>query len=423
MQNLFTFSILRPYFDLGPLTDGPLHARRPVLFLQRWDSEEPEVIGMRMWMVPHFRERAVLESGKNEYWAVSPEDLPPQKRTPAWDILCSALSNLDSLPLPGRLGLAQLLTGLCYYERAIAVVQATRDLTPEQSPTAAALLFLQTVAQQLLADFRGVPVSVEGMAEIARRAPETSPARLHACLWCMYRLIKLGTLPEATQWESEARQLLGVWGTQGSSFDAALMEIAYWQAMTDLRVAQQAPTEAVAASHEARALIRGLSCTTQQQLWVAEEALQRWFDRGIKRASEVGDLSQALVLAEEQVKLDPFNAKAHYQMAQVLHHLGRIADAAERYTTAAHLGPFGTIGTSVAWFYAGSCYEQLGNPEVACDCYLEAVNYDPLSTSSLRKLTVVARRSGFLPAAHWAEERLEQLTAGGAMPLGGVANV
>lgn len=157
----------------------------------------------------------------------------------------------------------------------------------------------------------------------------------------------------------------------------------------------------------AERLAGSLEPTNERERGLKLENLHPLLESRVKEAFRLDELELAEARARELVEdVDPYDPGARIELGEVLIERGKMAEAAEVYVSAAHLGP---RGTAIAWFMAGQCYEHLEDPLRACDCYLATHTADPLGISPLRRLASLAKRIGWLPLAEWAERSLDGL--------------
>jgi hypothetical protein len=58
---------------------------------------------------------------------------------------------------------------------------------------------------------------------------------------------------------------------------------------------------------------------------------------------------------------------------------------------------------------AGQCHENLGELELACDCYLDSIRMDELAISAVERLNKVSSCLDNQALANWSTMRLNQL--------------
>lgn len=157
----------------------------------------------------------------------------------------------------------------------------------------------------------------------------------------------------------------------------------------------------------AERLAGSLEPTNERERVLKLENLHPLLESRVKKAFWLDELDLAEARARELVEdVDPYDPRARIELGEVPINRGKMAEPAEVYVSAAHLGP---RGTAIACFMAGQCYEHLEDPPRACDCYLAAHTADPLGISPLRRLASLAKRIGRLPLAEWAEDSLDGL--------------
>jgi tetratricopeptide (TPR) repeat protein len=147
-------------------------------------------------------------------------------------------------------------------------------------------------------------------------------------------------------------------------------------------------------------------CQDEVQEIAANENLTTVFESRTKEALWLGDIDLAEMRARQVVDRDPFYPKFRLQLGEVLLKQRKIEEAANMYRSAARLGP---PGTPIAWFMAGQCHEQLGELELACDCYLASIQMDELAISAVERLNKLASRMGNQVLESWSTMRLNQL--------------
>lgn len=135
-------------------------------------------------------------------------------------------------------------------------------------------------------------------------------------------------------------------------------------------------------------IARELSGHDERTRVLAADNLFPAVETAFRTEAYLGNHAAAAALVEELAyKIDPLEAKTWIQLAEFRMRGNDFAGALKAYLRAAHLTvPHGRL----AWFNAGQCYEKLGHPDDAVECYLKSLAHWPTGISPLRRIRQLA---------------------------------
>lgn len=397
----------RPYLDLGSMPDGAPSHTVALDVDRRCLVEGRHYPYFAQTNSPSFRDELILVSGLAEYDVDSPLQLDPDLRTPDWQLLCEHLDTFAQLAADVRVRVVRLLLRLGFFHYVRNLVPANIDAHLGRDDNVAGLAFLRALA--------GCRLWSEGLE------PSYRPAEFE----------RIATSAPEGLWKIAATYFM----VRSSVKDHAdLAATRHWQALHEKAVhevrddlAHQDYLMAVSRLHRAGAFIpqmqrdaeetvrqmdlaedyaRQADCGTGIQRLYAEEIIHPVRESRIKEAIWLGDLDTALARAEAHRDIRPLDMRGWLYCGEV--HLKRhdTKEALAAFREAARVSP---PGGGMTHFMLASCYEELGQPELALDHYLASLRIDHLAVSSAEGALRLAQLQGS-PTLAWVRHHLHKLT-------------
>jgi tetratricopeptide (TPR) repeat protein len=160
-------------------------------------------------------------------------------------------------------------------------------------------------------------------------------------------------------------------------------------------------------------LSRGLAWAERASRSAAREVLRSSF------LFRMGKLEEAAAAAEEALKLEPGNKKAHNTLGNALARQGKIDEAVAAYQEAIRLDP----RSAAAYTNLGEAERLRGNLEEAVTAQSEAIRFEPSSATAHHNLGITLRGLGRLGDAAAELRRALELDPRAARTHNSLANV
>jgi tetratricopeptide (TPR) repeat protein len=387
----YAAALLRPYLDLTPATEGPLHAQSITWrFRSMVDSAEP-VLPWGTHQAGTFRRQLTDQLHLPWYAVRAPADLPASLRTPRWDELVRRVAGFHDADWEHRFRVVEVLQALALYE---CVVDLTDQVQPELAGSSRTEIAVALRGAEARARLSRSPSSVarlcEALTVVARNEHLNERMRLGASLTLLVRAAKSRDRDDTWCWRQHSSALLDrLTATRDPTRE--LHASLFWRAACYVPFLDGRGADADDELDRAEAHALAVPTTTQAERVMALQNLYPVLETRSKVALWRGDPARAMGFAERVVTLDPLDPKVQIELADLLLDTGRTAEALARFRLAAGLGP---PYTPLAWQAVGHCHELLGDQPAAADSYLRALEVDPYGVSSVERLGDLASSGG-----------------------------
>jgi tetratricopeptide (TPR) repeat protein len=387
-----TFSawLHRPYLDLGPLVDGPLHAWSiPFAFEQLVTGSAPI---MPLQHHPSiFLRSALARSLRSDHFAVRrASDLPPAFRTDEWTLVVDLVDRFSDLAFDTQVRLVQLLETMALYvdsDECLRVacgreswntqfLESRRTFSAlKRSPSDRTRREDKIALARLATDARSMPAEALAAAStlivLSARGPERDAEAVR-------------------RWRSVGEKLLPDLSPEDSLLDA-LRVSAFWRAASYLPFLAGDADATSAELDEAERWANAFDARSPQEQLLLRQNLHPLLETRMKEAKAFGHCDVAVARGRKLVALDPFDGKVYLRLGDALLDSGATNDALDVYMAGADLGaPFAAAN----WLMAAVCQEVLGSTRDALMAFTWAVEADPGLASAaegLLKLAASAR--------------------------------
>lgn len=397
------------YFDLSPSQSPCLYAGIPRLAYEFAVAGEQPRVDLQRIMPPAFRPNLVRESGLREFGVVRPADLPAELRTPEWQQLCDWVAGYADADLA-----RQRLT--CHVLFRLGFRRLVTELVPERP--VAGLREPGEFHLQRLRDFARYADSVGGRATTSPDVVFETLDNPHcplilrfsgATFAVVYAARQTRSIEDAVRWRARAQEYLDevLAADDFSEFEKTMLHSRFYRGVGFVPFMQGDPAGTIDDMGRAEELARAVRPGSPWEELLARENLHACLESRSKEAFGLGDATLGHARTEEFLALDPYDPKSHIELAESLVKQERYAEAADSYLRTARLGP---LGTALAYNMAGECFDQAGRPELAEDCFAQALRFDPHAVSSARGWRRVATNG----LSELAREYADQLEAWGA---------
>jgi hypothetical protein len=400
----FGLWLVRPYLDLGPLLDGPLHAQGLEHVYHQAADPTVETAPLQARPPAVLRRAIIIEMGLTDYLVDDPGKLPDALQTDRWRFLVMQMQRFKALNADTQARLITLLDRLSFYDSILALLPPIDDNALVDSGNAR-LAYLRA-----LASYKVDPTSDTYLQELARIALHRTcdpRIRLAAALTLVVRYAK-GPRRDTAQVQRWAKQAADEYRHLDPTrhWVDCIYASVYWRSVSfsPYLIGDQATTTA----YLDRASSYGelVMCNIPARKITHAENLHALLETRTKEALWLGDRELALERMRQLVVHDPFDPKIHIHYGDLLLSCGHGEEACAAYREAAQLGaPY----TAFAQFMVGHCLEILDDIPGACDAYLSTANTDSGAVTALERLVVVATRLGRTAIVRWTEARLAQL--------------
>ncbi|UKO97981.1 tetratricopeptide repeat protein [Nostoc sp. UHCC 0870] len=404
----------RPYIDLGDFNIGAFHLYGIEFNYRNLVSEKPISTGpfqhnVQVNLPPSFRDSLLRETGLLQYQVKNPLELSTELRTERWHKLCEYLTHYQELPTVMKFRVISLLKGLCLDEAVLEYVPEMSASEIAQDPILAALAFSRSMCSLMINLDSGTVQNLSELELIANYAPSGTQTKFGAALQLVVQYAKtFRNLAQAEYWREIATQELKNLKSSLDEFTYTRLLSIYYRAVVFVPLIkndqQQVIQEMDLSESYGNRLI--LIASNDNEKIVADENLNIVFESRTKEALWLGDIDLAEERSQKLTQMDKLDPRYRLELGEIYIKQGKIAAAAQMYRSAARLGP---PGTEIAWFMAGQCHEQLGEIDIACDCYLAAIQMDSLAISAVERLNLLAPRLGDLALTQWSNIRLSEL--------------
>jgi tetratricopeptide (TPR) repeat protein len=242
---------------------------------------------------------------------------------------------------------------------------------------------------------------------IAYNAPAGHITKVLAGLQILVQLARtLKDLKGAEYWREFVTKELDATLSSLDDFTAKLLMSIYYRSCVLVPLLKKEKEKVVAEMDLCQSYAESLIAENHEQEIVAYENRSNIQESRTKEALWLPDLDLAEERARQLVERNILDPRYRLELGEVLLKRKKIEEAAQVYRSATRLGP---PGTAIAWFMAGQCYQSLGDLQLAYDCYLACVHFDPLAISAVKRLGQIAPLLGDENLANWSQLRLSQL--------------
>ena len=381
----YSATLHRPYLDLGPLSEAPLHTRSiPFAFTQLIEPAAP-VMPLQVHPSPALRDAVTFEGRLHQYRIERAADLAADLRTDAWQLMVDLLSRARSLDDETRMRLVHLLGALGLYADIEEVASATATDTVLAAKASFAVLKRQPSAAAWERD-----VSV--LATLAQDSSASPVVRLAAAgaLVVLASRSRPAQIWMARRWRAAGLEQLSRL-TPENDWREAIYASAFWRAASYVPYLERDATATADELNEAERLAKLFIGADPAQQLLQQQNLHPLLETRVREAVEFGRFDLATQRAQELVHLDPLDGKVHIRLGDVLYAKNDLPEAARAYETAVHLGaPFAALGS----YLAGACHETLGDLDRAREAYQRALHDAPAAFSAAKRLAAAARLAG-----------------------------
>ncbi len=415
LDNSLITWINRPYLDLSPCTHSSWHVygidySYCNLVKDESITHDSTITNPVTLIHPiSFRESLIRESGLFQYQINNPLQLADKLRTERWHILCDYLTHYQELQLITQLRVIDLLSNLCLHKAVLEYVPEMSNSEISGSRLQAKLAYNRAISNLMLQSDAGTIDNLQEFENITNYAPLSSSTRFGASLQLVALFGKtFGNLKATAHWGTVTAQALNNLKLSLDNFSYKRLTSVYHRAVVFVPLLQKDKKAVVREMDLCQSLAEELTHEYKNEIeqLAAHENLTTVFESRTKEALWLGDIDLAEERARKMVQMEPLYSRYRLQLGEILIKQSKLEEAAKMYRSAARLGP---PGTAIAWFMAGQCHEQLGELEIACDCYLASVQMDELAISAVERLKKLAPRLGNSALANWSNMRLRQL--------------
>lgn len=398
--------LLRPYLDLGPCAQGPLHVHAVEEGWRAYSEGRTKAFAPQRAMPPGFRAQLAAEAGGAPYDVRDPRELPDGLRTARWRELCAALDAWHGAPAESQVRLARLLHSLCLYQPLLALIPGAPPRGAGADPQRAELAFLRASAQYMLglprriAEYDNADLSV--FVDIALQPDAAQPAGFNCTAMVFVHKAKTGAPPgELEEWSGRLERALAEAVARADDFTARLLTSRFYRATGFLpqRRGDRAEVVRVMNAAEQHALAIVPSSDAEQRLYL--ENLHALTESRTKEALWLGDLDGAAARARALTQIDPYDSKAWVELGQVHFLRKEWREGARAYALAAMLGP---PASAVGRHMAGACLRELGEDALAALLFRDTLEIDPLGISPLEEIDDLPDESALRVLRRWARD-------------------
>ncbi len=396
----------RPYFDLGPSNGGSIHLSG-IEISYRSLIDDKLYDGLQATLPSTFRKELIKETGLVHYQVNNPLQLSVELRTERWQKLCDYLSNYQELKSITQLNLMDLLKRLCFYQVILDYVPEMSEEEIASNPFLAHMAYRRVFAKMMLGFEFDTYDFLDDFQMVANYASSGSLAKINCILQLVVQYAKtFNNLDKAKFWREIARKEVEAAKEKVDDFVYQLLISIYHRAVVFVPLLQGNKEQVVREMDLSESYADSLKGKDKWQQIVADENRTILFESRTKEALWLRDLDLAEERARKLVQREPFDPKYHVELGEVLFKQNQFEKALNSYRSAIRLGaPY----TAIAWFMAGQCYHLLGDPEMACDFYLNCLKCDPLAISAVEQLAELSPHLGDSTLVNWSKLRLTEL--------------
>jgi tetratricopeptide (TPR) repeat protein len=402
--------LYRPLLDLGETTAPFNLATSPVEFAWRRLAHDAELPGLTGFHSGALRAEVVRAIRRPEYDVADPRLLPDELRSERWGHLCDQVDRWHDLPALKQLHVIELVERLGFFPLALELLENRHP--EDESGYEFDFRLARVIGRYLLwSDDHSSPYSLSEFAEIADHAP-AGLAKLTACYQMVRQPARESADKEACEaWQPRHLEAIEELRDDLSEFDYLRYLSRYHRVGAFIPQISREAEGTIAEMERAESLARSLPRDTWDRRIAAEEILYAALESRSKEALWLGDGERALAHARELVDLQPAFSRTWFHQGDMLFRLDRIAEARDAYRQALRYSP---PGAARALYSIGQCEEILGDAEAAADCYVAALDHDPLGVGAANALAELSHRATPDPCRDYAEHALRQLELLGA---------
>jgi tetratricopeptide (TPR) repeat protein len=411
-EKSFTYSLLRPYFDLRVAPDGPLMTIGPLVAYESL-VRGTSLPGAQRVLSGGFRESLRICSGIEGTAVASPTELADDARSEAWHHLCDRVERYDDLAPADAARTVRLLIYLSFHRLVLRLVRRPSPAEIAESHSVAALAFLRAFARNVL---NGTALTrVDDLEDVVEHSPRECRSRFYAATALLVYHAKVMQDAGAAKACREVMREFARPSDEHRDFVAILDAGRYYRSASYVPQLEGDAAEVVREMDECERLAHAArgAATTELERSVAEENLHPVLESRMREALWLGDEELAADRMERLVEHDPLDAKSHVERGELFIRRREFEAAVASFERAAVLGP---PGVAPAWYMAGWCHEQLGQYERAAAAYADAARIDPHGLSPLSDLAGLQHPGRLRPLNRWARGRLENLRCIGLAP-------
>ncbi|MBU7586935.1 MAG: tetratricopeptide repeat protein [Nostoc sp. TH1S01] len=395
------------YLNLGNFAAGSPHHYKVEFSYNHLMEQTSAPYQVQVSLPESFREFLIRESGLYQYQVKNPLELAPELRTQRWQNLCEHLTNYSELSKSTQVKVIKLLSSLCFHQAVLEYVPPISAVEIANDVDSASLALSRAMSDFILHSDRYLPYNFKDLETIAQNAPLGHLARITAGLQILVELAKtFKDLEGAKYWRSIVNKEIESTLPSLHSFTSGLLMSVYYRAAVFVPLLEKDQDTVIAEMDLCQSYAESLIPENQEQQIIAYENLNIIGESRTKEALWLRDFDLAEERARKLVERDILDPRYRLELGEVLLKRGRVEEAAQAYRSATRLGP---PGTAVGWFMAGQCYQSLGELQVAYDCYLTCLHYDPLAISAIKRLYQLTSYLGDEKVSGWCELRLSQL--------------
>ncbi|MFG2618870.1 hypothetical protein ACGFXC_14790 [Streptomyces sp. NPDC048507] len=385
-----------PYLTMAPAAvPAPLFAAGPRL---AWDAhlgkDEPwfSSLYLQRSMVNNFRAeltRTAIRDGvagaRDQADFASWLRLPGD---PARDQLARALADRPDDPLV-LARLARVVSCLGFQEAAYGILDAVPGLTgPEYAYARSMRLFLGHVIH--LGRGHDQQSEIERVFAELDDDPRHARIRLSLCIVAIVTSAQSKQLPALALWHGRGLAALERYTglPEVDDFERTLMTSRFYRAAAFEPFLNKRQDQLRADLDRWLGLARELTGHDARTRLLARENLFPALESAARTEAALGNTALGRELMEEITSVvDPLDSKAWLQVADGRKQAGDVRGALTAYLNAARRQvPLGRV----AWFGAGRCWEKLGDPQEAFECYRRSLEYWPTGLAPAQRISALS---------------------------------
>lgn len=398
------YNMYQPFFNLKlSNTDVPLNSIRPILAYKSLTSNDNFI--MQRSMTESFRANLIKESGLKQYPLFDPRELPDDLRSDEWNTLCELVDNFDSLTALIQYKTLYLLNTLCFYRLVMKLVPPT-IYNEIKSESVAKIAYMRAMADYHLNGFKQ-SFSINDFLSIIKQLPKESLTRHSIALTLTIYYAKINKNIDSSSYFREiALDYLKNCNYHCEQDEYKLLYSRFYRGASYVPFLKNNKVMVKDEMNLAEEYARSVSKESDDNEYIKKDNLYFVLESRMREAIWNNDLDLALERIKEATSLDPWDSRAHIEIGEILFRRGELDKAAIEYIKAARLGP---PGTSLGYYMAGYCYDNLDEYELALDYYINSLNMDNLSISSLIGIIKTSKKLGNLPVLNFAKEYIEKI--------------
>lgn len=428
-RTLLSYQRTQPYWELTgapPGTESPRHALSPLLAWESYKLERLpyfEAIALQRNMVGLFREElaadlygshALLRDARDGGTARQSITLEAMgNRGADGQSFVKDVKAATSLPPLHRARLARVLVALGFLPEArrVAPLPAVAPRwSPEEQYLASTHAFVVHVSDP--ADHRGYLRLLRRIVSQMPPAPHNLRTRLILAMYGVVFASKRNMLDAIPEWNEETRAALALVRSASlfSEFEHNMLVSRTYRCTSFLPFfrenKRQLKREIDLCEHYAR--IAKPTQAFETELYV--DNLYACLESVARAARFLGEHERVTACYEELTRIDPFDSHGWVQRADDASKRGDLESALKYFMHASTLAP---PHVEVAWFRAGRCAEQLGDPALAKRCYLNSLRADVGGSAAYLRLLDLSEDDSLLHG--WCKDVLTTFESYGAL--------